>query len=156
MRRSLLAILFGLSMCAMPAAAAAQGATTSEEAAAKVPLENYFKGHAFGDGTYMRRAFHPDAKICSNRDGKLSCMTAEEFAGRFTTGPAKDEAQRKRVIVTLDVTGDSAFAKLLLDYPSVKFTDYMTLMKVDGEWKIMNKVFYADRRPATPAPAVKH
>jgi len=33
-----------------------------------------------------------------------------------------------------------------LDYPAVKFTDYMTLLKIDGEWKIINKTFYADAK----------
>ena len=37
-----------------------------------------------------------------------------------------------------------AVAKLVLDYPQIKFTDYMTLLKVDGEWKIINKTFYAE------------
>ncbi|HEV2666973.1 MAG TPA: nuclear transport factor 2 family protein [Blastocatellia bacterium] len=33
---------------------------------------------------------------------------------------------------------------MVLDYPTVKFTDYMALLKVDGEWKIINKTFYAE------------
>jgi len=28
-------------------------------------------------------------------------------------------------------------------FPKVKFTDYFTLLKVDGEWKIMSKVYQA-------------
>jgi hypothetical protein len=107
--------------------------TRGDEAGARVPLENYFKGHALGDGAYMRKAFHADARICSNnREGTLTCLTAEEFAGRFTSGPAADESKRKRTIESLDVTGDTAVAKLILDYPTVKFTDYMSLMKVNG------------------------
>jgi hypothetical protein len=42
------------------------------------------------------------------------------------------------------VVGDAAYAKLDLDYPKVRFTDYMTLLKVDGEWKIMSKVYNAE------------
>jgi hypothetical protein len=139
------AMVLSSALALIPGPAAAQG--KSDEAGARVPLENYFKGHALGDGAYMRKAFHPDAKICSNtREGKLACLTAEEFASRFTSGPAKDEAQRKRSIESLDVTGDTAIAKLILDYPTAKFTDYMSLMKVDGEWRIMNKVYFTERR----------
>jgi len=142
-RMLMAAMMLGLVWTAAPAAAQGKG----DEAGARVPLENYFKGHALGDGAYMRKAFHPDAKICSNnREGKLACLTAEEFAGRFTSGPAKDEAQRKRSVESLDVTGDTAIAKLILDYPTAKFTDYMSLMKVDGEWRIMNKVYFTERR----------
>jgi hypothetical protein len=140
-----MALVVGSALAMVAGPAAAQG--TGDEAGARVPLENYFKGHALGDGAYMRKAFHQDARICSNsREGKLTCLTAEEFAGRFTSGPAADEARRKRVIERLEVTGDTAIAKLILDYPTVKFTDYMSLMKVDGEWRIMNKIYYAERR----------
>jgi hypothetical protein len=111
-----------------------------------VPLELYFKGHATGDGEYFRKAFHADAKIQGIRDGKLVSRTREEFAAGASGKPAEDEAQRKRTIVSLDVVGDAGYAKLELDYPKVRFTDYMTLLRVDGEWKIMSKVYDAEQK----------
>ena len=45
-----------------------------------------------------------------------------------------------------DLMRSSATAKIELDYPKVKFTDYFTLLKVDGEWKIMSKVYHADQK----------
>jgi hypothetical protein len=44
----------------------------------------------------------------------------------------------------VDITGNAAMAKIVLDYPQVKFTDYMSLLKIDGEWKIINKTFHAE------------
>jgi hypothetical protein len=110
----------------------------------RAPLELYLKGHATGDGEYFRRAFHPAARIEGNRDGKLWSRTREEFAAGAPGKPAEDEALRKRRIVSVDVVDDAAFAKIELDYPKVKFTDYMTLLKVDGEWKIMSKVYHGE------------
>ena len=37
-------------------------------------------------------------------------------------------------------------AKVVLDYPSVKFTDYLSLVKADGEWRIVNKIFNVERK----------
>ncbi|HXG67691.1 MAG TPA: nuclear transport factor 2 family protein [Blastocatellia bacterium] len=122
-------------------------ARSAEEAAVRVPIENYFKGHATGDGAYIRKAFHPAAKVFAMRDGKLLELTAEEFASRFDGKPPADEAERKRRIESIDITGNAAVVKVVLDYPQVKFTDYMSLLKVDGEWKIVNKTFFADRKP---------
>jgi hypothetical protein len=119
-------------------------AQSAEEAAARVPLENYLKGHATGDGEFMRKAFHTDAKVFSYRDGKLNQMTSAEFASRFTGKPAADEAQRKRWIESVKLTGNAGVGVIVLDYPTVKFTDYMSLLKVDGEWKIINKTFYTE------------
>ncbi len=71
---------------------------SAETAAARVPLENYIQGHATGNGDFMRKAFHPEAKVMAFRDGKLTNLTSEEFASRFNGKPAPDEAQRKRSI----------------------------------------------------------
>lgn len=122
-------------------------AQSAETAAARVPLENYIQGHATGDGDFMRKAFHTEAKVMAFRDGKLTNMTSEEFASRFNGKPAADEAQRKRRIESVEITGNAGVGKIVLDYPQVTFTDYMSLLKVGDEWKIVNKVFYAEPKP---------
>jgi hypothetical protein len=124
-------------------------AENAEKELAKVALENYLKGHETGNGDFMRKAFHPDAKLFWYRDGKLNTRTAEEFAAGFKGQPAPDEAQRKRWIESIDVVGNAGTAKIILDYPTVKFTDYMSLLKIDGEWKIVNKTFSSE--PKAPA-----
>ena len=125
----------------------AQSTQAAENAAARVPLENYIQGHATGNGDFMRKAFHTEAKVMAFRDGKLTNITSEEFASRFNGKPAADEAQRKRVIESVEITGNAGIGKIVLDYPTVKFTDYMSLLKVGDEWKIVNKVFYAEPKP---------
>ena len=127
---------------------AAMAADQSEEAAVRVPLNHYLQGHATGDPEEFRKAFHPEARLLFMRDGKFQVVPVADFIARAAGGkPAADEAQRRRSIDSIDITSDCATARLTLDYPDVKFTDYMTLLKVDGEWKIVNKSFAADRRP---------
>ena len=116
------------------------------EAEARVPLENYIQGHATGNGDFMRKAFHTEAKVMAFRDGKLTNITAEEFASRFNGKPAADEAQRKRRIESVEITGNAGIGKIVLDYPTVTFTDYMSLLKIGDDWKIVNKVFYAEAK----------
>ncbi len=113
----------------------------SEEATVRVPLENYLKGHATGDSTYFKKAFHPEAKLFWIRDGKFTQRTSATYISGASGKPADDEAQRKRSIASIDITGNSAVAKIMLDYPNALVTDYMSLLKVDGEWKIVNKIF---------------
>lgn len=83
------------------------------------------------------------------RDGKYSSGKFDAFITRAFTGkPAADEEKRKsnRVIESIDVSGNAANAKIVLDYPAVKFVDYMTLLKINGESKIVSKVFYAEQK----------
>lgn len=120
--------------------------TDEEKKAVSVPLENYIKAHATGDGEFMRKAFHTEAKVMFFSNDKFNQWSSEEFAARFTGKPADDESKRKRSFEIIDVAGNAAIAKVVLDYPTVKFTDYMTLLKIDGEWKIINKTFSSEAK----------
>ena len=89
----------------------------------------------------MRRAFLPTAHIEGIRDGKFLSWTANEYIAGFKGTPPADESQRKRWIDSIDISGNAAMARVTLDYPAGTFTDYFVLLKVDGEWKIANKVW---------------
>jgi hypothetical protein len=131
--------------------ALAINAQTMEKDAVRVPLDNYIKAHATGDPEYAKRAFHTEGNMIWIRDGKYSSESFDSFIRRAFTGkPAADEDKRKdgRRIEAIDITGNAAVARIVLDYPSVKFVDYMTLLKVNGEWKIVNKSFYAEPKNA--------
>ncbi len=124
-------------------------AQTSEKDAVRVPLDNYIKAHATGDPEYAQKAFHTEGNMIWIRDGKYAIEPFDSFIKRAFTGkPAADEAQRKngRRIEAIDITGDAAVARIVLDYPTVKFVDYMTLLKINGEWKIVNKSYHAERK----------
>lgn len=75
--------------------------------------------------------------------GQFAQRTSAEYIAGASGKPAADEAARKRSIESIDISGNAAIAKVVLDYPQVRFTDYMSLLKVGDEWKIVNKTFYA-------------
>ena len=53
----------------------------------------------------------------------------------------EDEASRKRTIDRVEVAGTAAMAGATLVHGPTTFTDYFVLLKVNGEWKIANKVY---------------
>ncbi len=116
--------------------------------AIRVPLENYMLGHKTGKAEYMKKAFYTEGNLMSMRGGKFTTVDFATFIGYFKGTPAKDEAMRKRWIERIDVTGNIAIGKIILDYPNVKFTDYMSLLKINGEWKIVNKAFHMEQKQA--------
>lgn len=139
MRYLTLALIVSL----LPASAAAQPA--GDEKAVRAVINQYFRGHATGDPTEMRKAFHPTAHVEGNRDGKFVSWTAEEYAKNFSGKPAPDEASRKRTIDRVDISGDAAMVSATLVHGTTTFTDYFVLLKINDEWKIANKVY--TRRP---------
>ena len=122
-------------------------AERAEMEAVKVPLENYLMGHKTGKPEYMKKAFHNVGQLMFIRDGKYTTVEFKDYIGRMNGKAAPDEAKRKRYIESIDISGNVARGKIILDYPGARFTDYMTLLKIDGEWKIVNKAFYVERKP---------
>ena len=112
----------------------------------KVPLENYLQGHATGNGEFHQKAFYPESRLLFVREGKLTQRTSAEYIKGSSGKSAADEANRKRWIEMVDVTGNAAIGKIILDYPTTYFVDYFALLKIDGEWKIVNKSFHAQPR----------
>lgn len=119
-------------------------AEQAEEAAVRQAIEHYFRGHATGDGQHFQKVFHPEAKLFWMRDGKLAQRTSAEYIAGASGKPAPDERERKRSIQSIDITGNAAVVKVLLDYPSARLTDYMSMLKIEGEWKIVNKTFVSE------------
>lgn len=128
-----------LAILLLPAAAAAQ--QQPDEQAVRAAVNVYLKGHATGDGNVMRKAFLPTAHIEGIRDGKFVSWTVDEYTSRFSGKPAADEASRKRTIDRVDLSGTAAMSRATLVHGATTFTDYFVLLKVDGEWKIANKVY---------------
>lgn len=137
--RSLLTL--ALLTIALPAAA-----QEKDEAGARAAVDHYLAGHITGSAEEFRAAFHPKAMLYWNRDGAFAERTSADYIAGAPGKPAADEAQRRRSIESLDVTGNAAMAKVALDYPTVKFTDYLSLVKADGEWRIVNKIFNVERK----------
>jgi regulator of protease activity HflC (stomatin/prohibitin superfamily) len=131
-------------LAALVTSVSASAQTSSEEAAVRAVLQRYLDGHATGNGSHFFAAMHPEMRMMSVREGRLAGRTAAEYIAGASGLPAADEAQRLRWIESVDVTGGAAQAKIVLDYPTVRLTDYMNLLKVDGEWRIVNKIFHAE------------
>lgn len=134
---------------ALPAGSNFPTPPSPEEAAVREALQHYLNGHATGQADEFRQAMHPRGMMYFLRDGQLAQRTLADYIAGAAAGsgkPAADEAKRKRRIDFVDITGDVAIAKLVLEYPEVTLTDYMELLKVDGRWQILAKTFHADRK----------
>ena len=141
MKRALLVLLLTLVVPALPSEPSDPDIEGIQQA-----VQYYLDGHATGDPAVMTRAFHESARLQFIRNGQYSTRTLEAYLGGMGGSPAEDEADRRRRVVSVDYTGDTGVAKLELDYPGALITDYMQLLKIEGEWKIVNKIFTVQRR----------
>ena len=63
----------------------------------------------------------------------------------FEASAGKEEKGDLR-IVSVDVTGNAASVKVLEAYDNAIYTDYLSLLKWNGEWKIVNKIYTVEPR----------
>ena len=143
------ALLLAVTLTAAAAVWWPTRAQDKDEAGVRQAIEYYFQGHATGNGEHHKKAFHPEAKLFWIRDGQFTQRTSAEYIAGASGKPAPDERERKRSITMIDITGNAAVAKVVLDYPQARFTDYMSLLKIEGEWKIVNKTFVVEPKPKT-------
>ena len=113
----------------------------SEHDAITKVLQHYIDGAKSGKGDAMKPAFHKDATIFGYVGADLFAGPIQQlFAWNDQNGPATELEAR---IASIDVIGTAATVRLELDnWTGSRYTDLFTLLKVDGEWKIMNKVFH--------------
>lgn len=112
-------------------------------AAIREVVRDYVEGMVFADEARLRRAFHPDCKVIGHYQGDLEWMGLDDFVAAVLAGGAAEEgSQATWEIKALDVTGDSAAVQVLDDYLDMHFTDYLSLLRTDAGWVIVNKLYY--------------
>lgn len=142
-------IRYGAAVLALAMVAGWSGravlAQQADEAAVRAVVEQYFHGIIAYDEAALRAAFHPEANVTGVKEtGELDWAAFDSWVA-YTRGEAPDPTGRNNRIVSVDIAGPAAVVKTELDWPSVKYTDYLSLLKIEGEWKIVNKIWSRER-----------
>jgi hypothetical protein len=104
-------------------------------------MQAYIEGGRTGSIDTLRPIFHELATICGYVGPDLFAQPIEQFyAWHQENGPAADlEAGDFQI----DIEGTAATVRIELDnWTGHRFTDFFTLVKIEGQWQIMSKVFY--------------
>ncbi|WP_299437599.1 nuclear transport factor 2 family protein [uncultured Aquimarina sp.] len=102
----------------------------------------YLEGGTNNDFETLKKAFHKTATMKYINDGYQEVNAIDFFKKVMKPGPKQD---RKTSIASIDISGHAASARLEIEYATFTFIDYMNLLKIDGEWKVVSKIFY--RKP---------
>ena len=114
--------------------------STEQDAIAKT-IQIYIDGGKSGRGDDMKPAFHQEATIFGYIGPQLLAGSIQQlFDWNDQNGPATELQSH---IANIDVFETVATVRLELDnWTGQKFTDMFTLLKIDGEWKIISKIFH--------------
>ena len=116
---------------------------SAEKESVKETVKHYVEGMVFADESLLRQAFHPSCRIIGHYHKALEWLSLDEFIDAIKTeGPATKEVKPFWEVIDLDMTGDAAAVKIIDDYAGMRFTDYLSLLKIDDRWVIINKLYY--------------
>lgn len=105
-------------------------------------LGKYNEGGAKADSSIMKPAFNENATIFGLENDKLTGGRIQNLFdvidNAFRPSPEATVA-----IVSVDIVGTAASARVDTDDISgFSFTDFFNLLKVDGEWTIVSKIYH--------------
>jgi len=101
------------------------------------------------DADKFASIFHPSCSVTkAGADGNVSVTPIEMWlAGvRSMKAPKLQGLERHDEILSIDVVGELALLKLKLQIPPSYFTDMLSCLKVDGAWRIVQKVTTIETR----------
>ncbi len=108
-------------------------------------LNRYFDGLYHSDTSILAQVFHPEAHYYCATEGNLLHLDMQQYFPVVDKRPApasKNETRRDRIL-SLEMAGPvTAFARVECAIANKFFTDFLTLVKLDGRWQIVSKVFH--------------
>lgn len=117
-------------------------AVVDDEAIATV-LRLYIEGAANGDVAKLKEAFHEHARTFGSLNGTRYDVSTAEMIAMAERAPRNSDGRYSAHIMSIDQAGDVATATLEEDgcWGTASFTSFLSLMKIDGRWQIVARVF---------------
>lgn len=116
-----------------------QNNTAHDASAVRDAVTNYIEGYYTGDAHRMEQTLHPHyLKHMIHGDTPMREKNGAEMIREVLRNGVPDvpTSNKTEQVSVLDVAGNIASAKLV----TPGWTDYLTLSKVDGQWKILSVV----------------
>ncbi|AWB08275.1 hypothetical protein A6A40_24835 (plasmid) [Azospirillum humicireducens] len=114
-------------------------------------LQDYFDALYFCDVDKLQSVFHPRAIYATADEAPLLYRTMEDYVPVVAArqSPASRNEARRDHIDAIDLAGENtAVARVRCSIGQRDFVDFLTLVRTDGRWRIIAKVFQIIERQA--------
>jgi len=119
-----------------------------ERAAIQQLVEHYFDGLFYSDVNQLQEVLHPAALYATVIDNTLRRLTMDEYwpVVRARKSPASQGQARQDKITAVDIVGTTtALVKVECAIAPYFYHDLLSLLKLEGRWWIIAKVFQMER-----------
>jgi hypothetical protein len=108
-------------------------------------LQDYFDGLHHSDTQRLRRVFHPRALYACATDGTLLALSMDEYfpiVDQRASPASRGDARSDRILAIEFAGPVTALARVECAILPKHFIDLLTLVKLEGRWQIIAKVFH--------------
>jgi hypothetical protein len=116
----------------------------ADRSAIEATIQTYFDGLYEGDTVKLAGVFHPTSSLTWDQEDKLMVISRDAWLQAVRDRPSSKsrELARDDAILLIDQSGPTtAFVKVKCQIPPRYFTDYLSLIKVEGRWQIVQKIY---------------
>lgn len=106
-------------------------------------ISNYFRGIFHGDVSKLASCFHENCIIYGDIEGADYLKNIHEYLQGVKNRKSPEELGEtfEMNIISVDIMGKIAVAKLHVPMLGYNYYDYISMTKIDGAWKMVNKLF---------------
>ena len=106
-------------------------------------IQNYFEGIYNGDELRLKEAFHSETLLFGDIKGIPYFKAVTEYIdGVKSRKSPKDLGEDfKMEILSIEILGTNAIVRAQLPMLGYNYFDFLSLAKIKGDWKIVNKLF---------------
>ena len=116
----------------------AKGSTTIESV-----IQDYFQGYQQADISLIQNAFHAETKLLTIENGKMYVTEMKDWLKSLEDRRMRGDTRvGKLKIESIDLTEDVGSVKLKICFQAFEFTDYLSLLRIDGKWVIVGKIYH--------------
>jgi hypothetical protein len=106
-------------------------------------LQDYFQGYQQADTKLIQKAFHAQTRLQSVDGAKIIVTEMKDWLVSLEERRLRGDFRKGELkIESMDVTEYAASIKLNIRFPAFVFTDYLSLLKIDGKWLIVGKIYH--------------
>ena len=109
----------------------------------KTVVSDYFQGIYNGDSDKLENVFHQQALLFGDINGEPYFKTVTDYIDgvKSRKSPKDLEENFKMKILSIEIMGNMATVKAHVPMLGFNYYDFLSLNLVQGEWKIVNKLF---------------
>jgi hypothetical protein len=97
------------------------------------------------DPARLRDAFFPSMNLYTTDEKEgLRTIPFAEYLQRVSANANAAREERQASIDLIDRAGNVAIVKVTTIRPQVKVTDYLSLVRIEKQWKVVNKAFFVE------------